>query len=256
MIYANVKYKMFPSEQPVDAIILESYDDLIAYDEIVRIGSMDKVKSMISKGIPIDRLDHYIDKEHESAAFNASVISCSITGGNPLLLTDHWADKLKHGKGKIIERGDSVIVNKFGGYCAFSDIDHEILQIYGECFSRKRFNVKIIEGSKYINLENDQELEKYTIDKFKNKTFSFITGMCNMSDKDMHDALIEFKDKGGDTVYAYTTGIDYAQVEWYTDIALGLGLNVSIELNIEPSDNLFSVFDKYKDNDCFSWVRL
>lgn len=146
---------------------------------------------------------------------------------------------------RAIGEGETVIVNSSGGYTYLTD-EYEILSIK----DHNRYDTYHIgNNSKYINLENDAELEQRTIDYLSNKEddFSYILNLKRYNKKELCRVFKEFQSNGGETVYVYTTGIDVEQMYTYMNCAISSDISkFEFEFNAGITEEISKFIHKYK----------
>ena len=132
-----------------------------------------------------------------------------------------------------VQAGETLLVNSVGGYCPFTEGYHKIIEESEYVAIRKRTYV-INKNTKYINLENDPELEEHTIKYLTSidPNYSYICELRNYNIEELVEIFKDFQDNGGDTVYVYTTGMDVPQMYDYTEAIVQSGIKkVEFEFN-------------------------
>ena len=105
---------------------------------------------------------------------------------------------------------------------------------------------EIKENTKYINLENDAELEKHTLKHFKevDPNYSYVCNLRSFSQAELIKIFKEFKANGGETAYLYTTGFDVDQVFEYSYALQEAGITkIDFEFNSGITDKLQDALD-------------
>ena len=108
----------------------------------------------------------------------------------------------------------------------------------------------INENTKYINLENDPKLEKYSENYLKDKdvNYSYITNLSSHTNNQLKAIFKEFISKGGTTVYVYTTGMKIQQMYDYFNTAVDTGLSsFEFEFNSEITTDIKLFIDYAKE---------
>lgn len=125
----------------------------------------------------------------------------------------------------MLGNGRTVFMNPAGGLCPVQGtlkiLESEDIEVFPT-----EAKYYIGKNSKVINLENDFELENEATDYMRTnfKSYSYIKDMKVLTDTQFLNIFNEFVAQGGDTVYVYTTGVDYEQMYEYSRYALQSGL--------------------------------
>lgn len=226
-------------------IILSSLEDILEYQQLLTRNTVDTFSYVAKNNIPVDRWDHYGSNGDYGNSFNLTIQTCKLSGGRPVLEFDKITNSKCLNMSKIINMGRDVVVNKNGGYCDFCPTRHEILEYCGDFKSSTNKAAVIKENTKYINLENDPVLERHSKD-FLNKVdsnYSYVLRLCEFSKDELISVFKDFKSKGGEVVYVYTTGSNVSQMWEYCNAVIAAGLkNIVFEFNageIEGHQDLF-----------------
>jgi len=202
-----------------------------------------KLTSVFKSKVDPSRWDHLITKDLAGSMLAGGWIDASVNGGNPLLkMAEHLKSKELNFI-KLIEEGEIILVNRVGGYCTFREDYYTILE-ERKVDVPKHYIIK--ENTKYINLENDPQLEKHSIEYLKtvDPNYSYITNLSVHTFEDLIDIFCEFVEAGGDTIYVYTTGMNIEQMYEYTEAAALAGIsNIEFEFNAGISNEIQAFLD-------------
>lgn len=228
-------------------ILLNNMDELYEYAMSLRHKVISYTQRLLKSGAPVSRWDHMITQTEEGAILKAVVNKTSALGGRPIvemgsLLTQKIQSMMNH-----IKNNQPVLVNEVGGYCVLHDS--------WEIISEKEFfplSVKtyvINENTKYINIENDEILEKVA-EKYLlsiDKNFSYILNLHSFTKNELLDVFNQFKDNGGQALYVYTSGINIPQMYEYIDAAAKAQINIiEIEFNSDITEKINILMEECK----------
>lgn len=225
--------------------ILRTLEDVVEYAEHVGKALSEQITTMLKSGVPKDRWDHLMKKDDAGGVLSHAWAKCYVEGKNPLIESCYLLDnKIKTFMGAIL-KGRIILVNKVGGYRYMVE-DYTIIK---EWVYTPDKTYRIVEGSKYINLENDAELEVVVKDYLKSKTpYSYILNLRDFSKDSLIDVFDEFKEQGGEVVYVYTTGTDIPQMYEYMEAALKVGLrSFEFEFNSGMSPEILEFKDHWQE---------
>ncbi len=216
----------YPCNQgQAEAVILRTAEHVKEYFDVIEEDAGRYLGKMIASKSPIDRWDHMITKTPEGGIMLASISACKIKGGNPIIEFDkHLNQRAQNIFWSVAVQGKIAIVNSVGGYFTVDD-DSSIVREWDDTSARE-FTHVINEGSKYINLENDDDLEARTREYLQplDSKFSYITRLNQYSQDELTEVFEEFIRAGGQIVHVYTTGINVPQMYEYVDAAIDAGI--------------------------------
>ena len=110
---------------------------------------------------------------------------------------------------------------------------------------------EINENTKFINLENDADLERHTIKHLKkvDPNYSYVCNLRSFSFDELVDIFRKFKANGGEAAYLYTTGFDIDQVHEYCEALQEAGITkIDFEFNSGITDQLQEALDTIAEN--------
>lgn len=225
-------------------IMLESLEDFYKYSKTFQLKAEEFICKIIKSSLPVDRWDHVWDESEEGSLFSAAINKCKIVGGSPLVEYSLLLDKkIKAILFSMIE-GHTILINKVGGWMPLSD-DAQVIKTE-EYIQEREFTHHIPDNTRYINLENDPVLEQHTKDylSLRDENYSYILNLRRYSHEELVNVFTEFKEKGGHTVYVYTTGSDVQQMYDYSESAIAAGIrNFIFEFNSEVTDQIHHFLD-------------
>lgn len=206
-------------------LLIENFNELTEYMEFTSGHVSDQISRLLKSKVGPERWDHMITRTPEGSILAASIMYCQAHGKNPLLEMDGIIQKKYLNMIDKLVKGQKLLVNPLGGYCTMGD-DVEILsETSFETAFKLTYTIK--ENTKYINLENDPELEERTRQYLgeRDPNYSFILNLHKFSKEDLFKVFTEFKQNGGSIVHVYTTGTNVPQMYEYFDAAKEAGLN-------------------------------
>ena len=232
MIYSSIVYriefeidmnriKINMNNLKYEGWLLGSISDLEDYRE-----STDKlfkkgVQAIISNHIPIERYDHIANKTEFGGILLTASHKAAFECASPLIELGKMYDRKTRNMYEMIQKGHKLIINDIGGYCTITHDDYEIVKKYEK---EKHFFVNT--NTRYINIENDPWLEKYTTDHLTrlDKNYSHITQARNLDKNDLMEIFTKFKANGGIGIWQYTTAMDIKQLYMFINIGIESGL--------------------------------
>ncbi|ASV44343.1 hypothetical protein PBI_SCTP2_328 [Salicola phage SCTP-2] len=239
-------------------IMIENTDDLIEYQEYLNKKLEDSMVRIFKSNVRPDRWNHLCRKKNHGDSIMAHSIikSETFSGDNPLLKAPELAQYKIESMTKWLLRGETVLINKNGGWCTPCSII-EIVDVEEYTYSEydgedKESYYHIGNPTKAINLENDPDLEQRTKDYFEeiNDTDpSYITNLREFSKKELIDIFNQFYENEGGHVFVYTTGVDVDQMYEYSDAIIESRIEkVVFEFNAGYNDNHKDVVRYLEDN--------
>jgi len=235
--------------QTIDYMMISSPDDFAEYAESLGRDVEKTCARLINSDVPPDRWDHMIRRNGADSVVGLGIYRAKLFGGSIFpLITDSMAEKLLN-MSRSLDEGEILLVNEVGGYCTYKDDYHTILT-EGEYLVPDTYTIK--KNTKYINLENDPDLEQHTIDYLNkvDENFSFVLNLREYPYARLTNVFKEFMENGGDTVYVYTTGLDVPQMLDYSAAIIDSGLKkVVFEFNCGKNDRHDGVIEHLEFND-------
>lgn len=229
-------------------LLISSIEELNKYSEHTQSKVSDLITSLIRDRVPVDRWDHCITQDPAGSVLATTLVTCQFKGLSPVFEIDKVMFKKFLNMAKYIANGRKVLVNRLGGYCpAPEDATFEFEEEIDLSFVPTYF---INENTKYINLENDPKLEKYSENYLKDKdvNYSYITNLSSHTNNQLKAIFKEFISKGGTTVYVYTTGMKIQQMYDYFNTAVDTGLSsFEFEFNSEITTDIKLFIDYAKE---------
>jgi len=234
----NVKHE---DGHPVaEFILIEDEADLQQYGELLERAATQQVVKCLHSPLFPDSVDHMLGARdmgsqllavayYEASAHAISHPKPDIMN-NPIYRIGGAALKKIERLRSILADGKIPIINNAGGYMWIGDgIDAEIVETYDKDPDTGAPKNVMRAGSKVVVLENDwdlpQESREYlyrTYGKTNNGQgmFSIVYDLRGHTHERLVAFLKEFKAKGGEKVFVYTTGLDVPQMFAYTDAIL------------------------------------
>lgn len=241
--------------------LVENQEDLDQYKEFTKRLAMKLIKSTTKSSMPIRKFDHMIpSKGHEKGiAMMALTRSQSNTVdinergesifNNPLYQLMPAALEKNEVLQRALDRGDVLLIGKkMGGWMTHSTERTEILRVFDSEMVPTRKESLIRHQTKWIVLENDNELPKDS-ESFLEEQDPGFSIVYDLRDAKLDELLERFKFIGGHTVFVYTTGMDVQQMYKYTDVIAKVGLNKLVFYfvsGLNPEIEEFLVYAKTK----------
>ncbi len=233
-----------------DYLLLETIEDWYAYKTIAFNDLSSALGKVLRSSVPKERWDHFNISGIGASAFRAAALKAGINGGNPVLDSIAGLEATSDYKRDLIERGERVVVNSNGGYFWLMPHHEIVSEEFWDSNADRDHLVNIRENTVLLNLENDPELEKHSIEymQARDENYSYILDMRGWSNDVMKYHFLKFKENGGRSLYVYTTATDVPQVAMYLGLAIECDINeATIELNSGTSPALADVLTKYSD---------
>lgn len=211
--------------------LIRDSEDLVEYFEMVSERAAKYLNRLITSQVNPNRWDHMISKTPEGIIMAATLNSCKVFGGSPILEYDnhmsrmHWS-MIEH----VIIRGTPLVVNNVGGYFPLDDESMVIKE--WKHIPERVHTYHIAVDCKHINLENDDTLEQHTIEYMRklgyksHKEFSYICDLHQYNQSELTEIFNKFVKCGGEEVYVYTTGTNVQQMYDYSKAALDAGIRI------------------------------
>lgn len=240
----------------IEGILIEDHLDFLEYCKFAEKEIELGIRAVFNSSEPMERWDHICrDPSTFSAMFSLSFTKAKMEGGNPLLKLDDVINQKYRAMINCLLKGQSILVNKVGGWFPFGK---EVNMIRIEPFEYKpELHYYIPKKSKdkqtkYINIENDPELEEYTYKHLRklDPNFSNIRNAIHWRREDFLKVLKEFKQQGGKGLWIYTTGLDVDQMYRYTQAAIDVGIDEFIFIfKGEETQELFDFATFLRNNE-------
>lgn len=223
---AKVKYPV--SEQIKEGFLLESIADVQTYSIYIEEKSFNVAKKVLKSPLPIEKADHLIRSfcGVEQGLMEMAVSRSKSTRKNLIYCFDDAHSKYLNGLLKNIQFG-TLFINPNGGYCPLKHL--ELVEVGEEIQEFREPRVFLKEGSKYLILENDLELETKAVEicsREYDRNFSYIVDLRSISPQELRRHFSKFVKMGGIGLYVYTTAWDIEQLYQYTQIAIQCGINI------------------------------
>ncbi len=223
------------SEKPIEGFLIEDSNDLEEYFKIIENNSLSCMTKMLTSKESIDRMDHVVPGMRPlEKALGALAVTRAKLGlfgtNNPIFQVQGSAETMKHGMRLFIVKGQSLFVNRNGGYTPITKGVVEIVERIENVQYKDKAKTPHIPNrkTKVINLENDYEMEDYShnfITNYLNDTsYSIVYELRLWTKNELINIFKDFIKQGGETIYVYTTGRDVEQMYEYSSAAIEAGL--------------------------------
>jgi hypothetical protein len=222
-----------------EAYLIENPADLDEYGRYVMDVAERAFKKVLHSTIPLEKFDHIIPFQPSvekglmtMALVRSKTNDVGIQRGRSLLnnpihqIIPSATEKIEAMR-LCIQRGETLIVNENGGFMPHNDSDIDILNVYDQEIMEKTERKSVIQDdTQWLVLENDLVLPKESAEFLKrtDPKFSAIYDLRGYGPEQFRKLLETFKQKGGHTVFVYTTGLDVQQMYEYTDALAKAGL--------------------------------
>lgn len=225
-------------------LLLEDVEDVMEYAETLQINVGIAAQRMIKSNLKPEQFDHLVTKDGPGGLINSAYHAAWFRGTSVLLELGFSADsKIQRLLGHAAQ-GEQIMINSIGGYC-FRTPETKILR-ESPYVATITSNHVINENTKFINLENDSELEKHTIKHLEevDPNYSYVLNLRSYEQADLIKVFKEFKANGGEAAYLYTTGFDVNQIHDYCDALHAAGINkIDFEFNSGIPEELQRALD-------------
>lgn len=223
----------------MEGVLIENMDDVEQYSNIIQFYGEKAIKKILKNGINNIPPDHLITgmQGHEKGLSMFAHYKATFNQSNTLREMDGAVNQYLDSLIKIVNNFDKAFINVNGGIMPVKDDLMEIRNVENiKWKSDKRSSYVIRKNTKVINLENDPCLERKAVDYMKEvletnskysfeNEYSFIKELILFDKEDLKNVFEEFIEKGGETVFVYTTGRNVQQMYDYSNAAIEAGLN-------------------------------
>ena len=221
--------------------LIDSCEHILEYYEHCQPSISTGVRALLTNSNAKD-LRHLFRKNHFGALATMAQYRCEFQGGsligNISAVFEQKMDSIR----KFVLDGKKIVVNDLGGYCFF-DGEYEVVEI-----PEKFIDYRISKNTKFINLENDPFLERYTEVNIPDKNFSYILNMHECDVNDFKRIFTEFRENGGIGIWQYTTGMDVDQMHLFMIAGIDVGLTEFVfNFNAGMTEYLEEFCDVYKE---------
>lgn len=229
--------------------LLSTLEDLEEYIKFYEDDVKKVTTKVLKSNVPSSRYDHLYFTSPAGLAFMAGVQVCKIRGGIPFIEMDKAGEEMINNKGKAIINGKIVVQNPNGSYFTVENLDDYEVQVLSDKVTfevPKVFHVGT--NPKYINLENDPDLEEHTKNFMKenDENFSYILNLRNFYNNDLEVIFKRFVYRGGKSLYLYTTGLDIEQMRNYIQVAIDSGIKEGLfEFNAGENPEIINVMEEF-----------
>lgn len=225
-----------------EGYLVETIDDVLTVKKFAEQRAEGLMRKFSLSGESSNRLDHMLHGVHPlEKAFGRLAIAYGLTQETNALFCipnamQQYISTLSH----FVVKGETAFINKDFGIVGVKDY-LEIVE--AEPVDNIEYATRFVcpDGTKVIVLENDWEIPNESF-----RMFAKIDGKASMilelglvPDIRLKQMLETFKNKGGDTVFVYTTGMGLEQMYNYSKIAISVGLtNFIFKFSISQSDGV------------------
>jgi len=211
------------------------------------------ITKFITSGEGSNRYDHVLGglRPTEKPLAQLAVAYGSLHEKNPIYMLPIAKEMaLNSVRETLISTCGPVFMNSNGGFTPTMNKNKDgEWEDYLEIVEERKFDtfehkVKywIRPGTKYMNLENDWELEKDAVEWLRNndKNYSYITELSTLHLRyQLPHLMKEFVDNGGTHIYVYTTGQNFMQMYDYSKVAIRAGIkNFVFDFNSGMDNNI------------------
>lgn len=230
-------------------VLIDTMEDLLDHLSLCESSTIKELLKLFKSDLPVEKWDHY-KPSMEAGALSMSVALSKIEGTNPIYSIDRCLSEISKNKINSFIKHGAIFINKMGGYFPFQEKSVRIISekpFIKEDILSKFYRVP--DNTKNLNLENDPELEPYTVknlSKLEGDHFSYVTCLRDFSNEKLLKIMKKFVKNGGDTLWVYTTGSDTLQMHVYMDLSLEAGINNFVfKFNSGNNDKLTKLLHKY-----------
>ena len=201
-------------------------EELLTHLDITLDTTTRELLKLVKSKENVDKWDHY-QPSANAGALRLAIGMSKVDGVNPVFSVDKYIAQISDNKLKTFLEYGNIIINGMGGYNYY---DPEYMVILSkkemEPIDQLKSSYKVPDGTKWLNLENDPELEKYTQDNLSSIdiNFSYIVNLRSFCEERLKEVITEFVSKGGRGLWIYTTGSDLEQLKDYVILTNKLGV--------------------------------
>lgn len=229
-------------------LLISNIEELTQYMKHTSDNVAKLVLGLMRDSVPVDRWDHCVTKDSAGAILKGTLIHCQFNGESPVLSIDKVMLEKFSNMMKYVIEGKKLLINCVGGYCSAPEDATFIFEEEMDLSFKPTYLVK--DNTKYINLENDPKLEEYSKNYLnkKDNNYSYITNLSSHTNEQLEVIFKEFKSKGGEVVYVYTTGLKVQQMYDYFNTAVKAGIQTfEFEFNVDIIGAIKDFIDYAKD---------
>lgn len=246
----KITYLSSSTNEKQDAFLISNIKDLDEYNDYCKKAVDAFTNQFLTRDLYKEKEDVVPDCGQLRGIWKYTLFKSHSEGGHPLLMLA-WNYQEKYERlFYLVANKKHVLINMNGGY-EYKDSIPEILreEVVENLFLSE--NVKLNEGSSYIVLENDIEIDPkgHKIVSLVDKDYSYITSLSNHSVEDLKGVFDSFKDIGGENIYVYTTGRNIKGMYKYTEAAIKSGFKeIKIDFNDGLNDSIEEYLNHFKDD--------
>jgi len=257
----KVKYLYLNDDNISEGILIENLDDVKTLEAEYGRAENRVITKFVNSGESSNRYDHVLGglRPTERPLAQLAVAYGSIHEKNPIYMLPIAKEMaLNSVRSSLLRLDCPVFMNKNGGFCPTMNKNKDgELEDYLEIVEEKEFEsfdhqvrYYMRKNTKYLNLENDWELERDAVKwlETKDRNFSYITELSTLTlDWQLPKLIKEFIDNGGTHIYVYTTGQNYKQMYDYSKTAIKAGIeNFVFDFNSGMDEHI---------NEFITWLK-
>jgi hypothetical protein len=248
-----------------ECYLVENSADLRMYESL----RVEHVRSAVIRAmrspLPLHKFDHDIPSDTPySGIMSMAWFRAKSKSANPIFEIEGAAMEGLSAMERAVDRGESLLVNKNGGWCTLVPSMMEVTGVRTGSLEGGLSPIKLASNSRWMALENDTALstEAQAFLGKKDKKYSLITSLRDRSPDEVTSAIRTFVQLGGATVFAETTGADTEQMRALVAALTGLGVRrIVVRLTGELTDEvldlksvaeqqnvLVTILEKYTDS--------
>jgi len=249
----EVAYRMKNSDQLYNHgtwTMYECAEELSEHLDITFDTTTRELIKLIKSKESVDTWDHY-QPSANAGALRLAIGMSKVDGVNPIYSVDKYQCNISQNKLNTFLEYGNILINRVGGYTHY-DPDHMVILSKKEMEPSDQLkNFYLIPiGTKWLNLENDPELEKYTHNTLStiDTNFSYVVNLRSFNKERLEEVFTEFVSKGGQGLWIYTTGSDLEQLQDYVILANNLGVKeYDFTFNAGISEELHNTLLSFKN---------
>lgn len=246
----KVTYISPNTKEKIDAFLISNIKELDEYNDYCEKAVDSFINQILTRDLEKEPQDIIPDCGQLRGVWKYTLFKSESEGTNPLLMLPWKYQEKYENMLSVIADKKHLLINMNGGY-EFTNTLPQIIKSENVENLFLEENTKLNEGSSYIVLENDMEVdpEGHKIASLMDKDYSHITCLSKHSEDDLVSVFKKFKEMGGKGIYVYTTGQDINGMYRYTNAAIRAKFTeIKIDFNSGLNDDIKDYIEKFKSD--------
>lgn len=260
----KVKYLYLKNKSEEDStaegVLIESLEDVEVLAAEFERAENRVITKFVTSGEGPNRYDHVLFglRPTEKPLATLAVVYGGLQEKNPIYMLPIAKEMALNSVRSTLISSGPVFMNANGGFTPTMNKNNEgEWEDYLEIIEEREFDTfenkvkyRIDKNTKYLNLENDWELERDAVKWLRDNdsNYSYITELSTLHLVYQLPSLMkEFVENGGTHIYVYTTGQNHKQMYDYSKVAIKAGIkNFVFDFNSGMDDNI---------NEFIAWLK-